>query len=548
MAADERAACFISPEPEEDGAPPTPVRVCVIDLGTNSFHAVIVDAHPNRTFERVDKMKIMVRLGQRGLADHRLPEDAMQRGYEALERIMQLASGWQASEYLAFATSAIREATNGGDFIRRVQKGLGLRIRPISGSQEADLIYQGVRQVVSLAKPSLIVDVGGGSTEFIVGTSEAESFSASLKLGAARMTERFVTTDPISKKEKQALRAHYREALRPILEAARAQGVRTLVGSSGTMECLAQVSVNRYGDEARTIFQQDMAPADLKKAARFLIGTTEAERQDASGVDQRRVEQIVAGAVLLEVLLEELSFDTVRISPYALREGMVMYFIEQNYARIRHLAAFSDVRRRAVYELGYRFHWEEEHARHVARLALLLFDATRPLHGLGPASRELLEYAALLHDIGYHISHRRHHKHSRYLILNTDLHGFRPQEVQVMAFVARYHRRSLPKKKHGSFQRLPSRLKKRIVQLAALLRLAESLDRSHFQNVTGLRTTLTDEQFTIHIETKGDPQLEAWATERSSELFENVFDRQVAVEAETAETLSKEAGAAAAAA
>ncbi len=524
------AACLL-PFVEREDVPPAPTRICVIDLGTNSFHAVVVDAYPNGTFEVVDRRKEMVRLGEKGLKVHRLTEAALTRGFEALRRIQLLARGWQARETLAYATSALREAENGGAFIERVRRELGLIIRPISGSLEAQLIYRGVRLAVALPAPTLLVDVGGGSTEFIVATSEEVYFATSLKLGAARMTEQFVSTDPITPDEADRLRTHCRELLAPVYEAARAHGVQALVGSSGTVQSLAMVSAIRAGEGRRSIFEQSFTADALRDTARRVIASSRAEREATPGIDGRRVPQIVAGAVLVDTLLIDLPLEDLRVSPYALREGMVVHFMEQNHPRIQHLAPYADVRRRSIYELGFRCQWEQEHARHVATLALQLFDGCRSLHDGTPQARELLEYAALLHDIGYHISRTGHHRHTRYLICHADLHGFRSEEVETMAYAARYHRGALPNEDHQQFMRLDDAHRRRIVELAALLRLAEGLDRSHYQNVVAMRTALTEERLTLTIETKGDPELELWGARQGRDLFEKTFTRRVVVEA-----------------
>lgn len=512
--------------------PEEAVRVCVIDLGTNSFHAVIVDVHPNGAFEQVDRLKEMVHLGEGSLEGGRLSEEAMERAFTALERICLLARGWGAHEFVADATSALREAENGGVFIERVRRELDLVVRPIAGTREADLIYRGVRHAVDLETPALIVDVGGGSVECIVGDRAQAPFAESLKLGAARMTERFVTTDPISEAEGRALRAHYREMLQPVFEACRQQDVRRLVGSSGTMESLAAVCARRRGRGGESIFQQQYPVEEMRATARWVARASRAEREASDGIEPHRVEQIAAGAALVEVLLDVLPIEAVQVSPYALREGMVVDFIERNEPRIRQLAPLSGgVRRRSVVELGFRFDWEEEHARHVARSALALFDACRPLlPGYGDAERELLEYAALLHDLGYHISHQQHHRHSQYLIGHADLHGFSAEEVQLIALVARYHRGEDPSAAHTAFAALGAEQRERVRHLSALLRLAEALDRGHFQNVQALDASLTDEALVLALETKGDPQLETWAVEQSRALFEEVFGRVVEVE------------------
>lgn len=526
-----RSACLLVPDTTYQARYPSePVRICVIDLGTNSFHAVIVDAYPNGSYKVVDRMKEMVRLGQSGLADHRLPEDAMQRGLKALERIHLLARGWDVREYLAYATSAIREARNGGQFIERVQRDVGLRIRAISGEQEAELIYLGVRRAVDLTEPSLLVDIGGGSVEFIVHDGKTSVFAKSLKLGAARMTERFVHADPLLAEEVQALREHYRKEMVPVLEAARAYHVTTVVGSSGTAKSLARVCVSRDGDEDRSVFSQVLSTKSYRKTLDWVVGSTAKARVDHPVIDPKRVDQIGAGALLLDEVLEALpSVTQIRTSANALREGMVDHFIRENYARIRNLAPFSDPRRRSVHEIAFRFEWEEGHAQHVAATAQFLFDALRGRYAGPDSDAELLEYAAILHDVGYHISHAKHHKHSRYLIQHADLQGFQEEEVQILALVARYHRSAYPKKKHKRYRRLSKANQIRVQQMAAILRIAEGMDRSHFQNVAALKIDVTDERVHIAVDSQGDPQLEIWAADNEAALFRDVFGVEVEI-------------------
>lgn len=528
----ERDACVWVPETTyRTTTSASPVRICVIDLGTNSFHAVIVDAHPNGSYRVVDRMKEMVRLGAQGLSTHRLPDDAMDRGMRALRRIDLLARGWDTREYLAFATSAIREAENGGAFIERVRQDIGLRIRPISGKQEATLIHHGVERAVDMPDPTLIVDIGGGSVEFIVVEGGAPVFATSLKLGAARMTERFVSTDPLSDGESAALRRHYRAAIEDVVAACEEHEVTTVVGSSGTAKSLARVCIDRHGDQTRSVFQQVLPVPGYRDALRWVLASTADERAAHPAIDPKRVDQIGAGALLLEVVAKELpSIERVRISANALREGMVDHFVQQNYSRIRNIAPFGDVRRRSVHEIAFRFDWEERHAQHVAATALMIFDAMRG-HYDGPAAdAELLEYAALLHDIGYHISHSRHHKHSRYLIQNSDLQGFQPEEIKMIALVARYHRRARPKKKHKRYRKLDDDQQRRVAQMASLLRIAEGLDRSHFQNVVALNIQIDDDAVTLSVEAKGDPQLEIWTADQEGDLFRDVFGVDLSVE------------------
>ena len=512
----------------------SPVRICVIDLGTNSFHAVLVDTYPNGSFKVVDRMKDMVRLGDSGLVEHRLSDEAMERAMKALRRIHLLSKGWEAREFLAFATSAIREATNGGAFIERVRREIGLRIRPISGEQEARLIFQGVRRAVDMPDPSLIMDVGGGSVEFIVVVDQQPVFATSLKLGAARLTEQFVTTDPLSDAERATLREHIDTTLAPVIEACATHNVETVVGSSGTMKSLAVLCCSLNGAYSQSVFQRPIPTDTIRSGLRWVLNASRKKRMDHAAIDARRADQIGAGAALVNALLDHVpSVRQMRVSPNALREGMVVHFIDQNYTRIRNLAPFRDVRRRSVHEIAFRFQWEERHAQHVAATACALFDVCRPLYDGPDTDAELLEYAALLHDIGYHISHAEHHLHSGYLIANADLQGFQNEEVRILSLVTRYHRAEEPSPQHQEFGRLSRQNQQRVYQLAALLRIAEALDRSHFQNVMALKLSLDERRLHINVETKGDPQLEVWAVENESALFRRVFGRKVDVNAAT---------------
>jgi exopolyphosphatase/guanosine-5'-triphosphate,3'-diphosphate pyrophosphatase len=525
-----RAMCpYVPHTTYEAQSTPAPLRVCVIDLGTNSFHAIIVDAYANGSFKVVDRMKEMVRLGDSGLAAGRLADEAMERGMQALKRIYLLAQGQGARSFFACATSAIREASNGGAFIERVKDEIGLRIDPISGAQEAHLIFQGVRREVEIHEPSVVVDIGGGSVEFIVCTGDTVHLATSLKLGAARMTERFVSSDPMSAADQEALRAHFREELAPVLAAMQEHDVRTLIGSSGTVKSLARVCLDRQGQGDTSVFEVDVPLEAFRATLDFIIGTSAAEREALPAVALKRVGQVGAGAVLLQVLFEAHAFNKLHVSAHALREGMVVQFIRENHERLQRIAPFADVRRRSIHEVAFRFEWDEKHAQHVASTALFLFDRCLPWYAGPPEDRELLEYAALLHDIGYYISHSDHHLHSRYLIRHADLRGFYDGEVDLISLVARYHRAEHPLPAHPHYGRLSPHDQKRVSQLAGLLRIAERLDRSHYQNVTMLTVDANGEALHIDVRTKGDPELETWSAQQASTLFADAFGRSVQV-------------------
>lgn len=524
---DSAAALLDVPGGNGDAAPDA-IRLCVIDIGSNSFHAIVFDAFPDGTFETVDKLKEMVKLGEGGFRNHELTEAAQQRGIDALRMIREMGDGYGVADYVACATSAVREASNGGAFIERAKDETGIYIRTITGETEATLIYKSVRHAVDLSEPALLVDIGGGSTEFIIADRDEVHLAQSLKLGAARMTEEFVTTDPVDATEFRALRAHVRKLLGPVFRKAHEMGIRRVVGSSGTLKNIAELTSAAAG-EAGTYFDYVFDALNVRRVTKLLMTSDRAKRLAMPGIQEKRVEQIVAGALLIDVVLKDLGIRRFEVSPDALREGIVIDFVERNYKWIKRLAPFRSVRRRSVYDLAIRLRWDEAHARHVARLALDLFDATRSLHGRGEGERELLEYAAVLRDVGYAVSRRSHHKHSLYVIKNADLKGFTPDEVAVIANVARYHRAGLPTTRHADYDRLADEQQQLVDELASLLRLANGLDRSHFQNVIHLDADVTDDALRLTVQTKADPQLDVWAAERGAGLFERTFERPVVV-------------------
>lgn len=519
----------VGPPPAPAPASDASIRLCVIDMGTNSFHAIVFDAFPDGTFSVVDRLKEVVALGEGGFTTHRLTDEAQERGLAALRQIRAMADGHVVADYVACATSAVREAENGGEFIERVRDETGLYVRTITGETEAALIYEAVRQEVDLSEPSLLVDIGGGSTEFILADRDGAHFATSLKLGAARLSEQFVSTDPVGADEFRRLRAHIRKELGPVFRQAHERGVRRVVGSSGTLQTIAAMTAASYGEAGR-IFDYVFDAVNVRRITKLLMLSTRAQRRRMPGMQEQRVDQIVAGAILFDVVLKDLGIRRFVVSPNALREGIVIDFVERNYKWIRRLAPFRDVRRRSVYDLAIRMRWDEPHARHVARLALQLFDATAPLHSRGERERELLEYAAVLRDVGYAISRRSHHKHSLYVIKNADLKGFTPEEVALIANVARYHRAGLPSERHADYRRLAEPDRRLVGELASLLRLANGLDRSHFQNVTHLDADLTDDALRLTLRTKADPQLDVWAARRGASLFRRTFELPVSVQ------------------
>lgn len=505
-------------------------RIAAIDLGTNSFHAVLVDIYPDGSFRTIDKLKEMVILAEKGMDNH-LSEDAMQRGLDALKRIKFLCDSQNVEEILAFATSAIREAKNGGDFIQRMIDEVGIKARAIPGQMEAELIGYAVRHSIALNKEMvLMVDIGGGSVEFIIGNNQKFIYRESLKLGVARMAAKFVKNDPITEEEIQILVSHYQQELKEISEILKENHITTMIGSSGTMENIGAMVASRNSLTASmSLNELSFEASDFNSLYQDFIELNRKKRKKISELDEKRIDIINPGMVLVKYLIEEFKIQTIKISEAALRDGMILNFIKEERPKLDMVANFPEPRKRSIFELLRKCNWLEAHSKHVANMALQLFDEFRKELKLEETDRELLEYASYLHDIGYYISYRKHHKHALYLIRHSDLRGFTEDEINIMANVARYHRRSTPRKRHFLYKKLEKPLRKRVKKLSALLRVADGLDRSHYQNVQTLEMQNEAEKVKFYITTMGDPELEIWGAERKSKLFEKVTGKKLEI-------------------
>ncbi len=505
-------------------------RIAAIDLGTNSFHAVIVDIYPDGSFRTIDKLKEMVILAEKGMDNH-LSEDAMQRGLDALKRIKFLCDSQQVEEILAFATSAIREAKNGGDFTQRMIDEVGIKARAIPGKMEAELIGYAIRHSISLDEEMvLMVDIGGGSVEFIIGNNEEFLYHDSLKLGVARMSAKFVKNDPITKSEIKTLKKHYKNTLKEIGEIMEKYKIKTMIGSSGTMENIGAIVADRTSLTANmTLNELVFEASDFKELYKDFIKLDREERKKISELDEKRIDIINSGMVLVKYLIKKFGIEQIKISEAALRDGMILNFLKKERPQLDLVANFPDPRKRSIFELLRKCNWPEKHSRHVSEMALQLFDTFRDELKLEESDRELLEYATFMHDIGYYISYRKHHKHALYIIRHSDLRGFTEDEINIMANVARYHRRSTPKKRHKYYKKMSKPLRKKVKKLSGLLRVADGLDRSHYQNVQEIEIDNQKEKVILHISTMGDPELEIWGAERKSKLFEKVTGKKLEI-------------------
>ena len=511
------------------------MRIAAIDIGTNSVHMIIVRVRPDLSFEVVDREKVMVRLGAGGLDGKALTTEAMNAALQALSKFKRLAESHRVDEILAAATSATREARNGGEFLARVERETGIRPRVITGTEEARLIHQAAVYGVDVGTGrAVVIDVGGGSTEITLGNATAIQAARSFKIGVIRLTERFVQSDPLSGRDERKLSKHILSEINRHCDQITAIGFDRVIGTSGTILSLGAVAATAARGTTPTELRNLRVTAkQIRRLRKEIVALGPEQRLTVPGLDPRRADLVVAGAVLLDTILRRLGAEELTLCDLALREGLVLDYIRRNRRQIAQVDKIPDVRRRSTLELAERCNYYAEHAQQVIRLALALFDQTRAVHGLSDREREWLEFAALLHDIGGLISYARHHRHSYYLIKNGDLRGFTPDEIEVIALVARYHRRGTPKRSHDEYANLSSSLRKAVRTLSSILRVAESLDRSHAQAITGLELRDRGDDALLLVHTASDAELEVWATNRHLQPFEKLLGKPVRLESAT---------------
>ena len=507
------------------------MRIAAVDMGSNSFHLLVVEAHPDGSFDVLLRDKDVLRLGEVVTRTGTIPDADVERVLDTLRRFAGMAASIDVSATVACATSAMREADNSAAVVDLVREETGIEVEVISGRREADLIFSAVRASLDLEPgPAVCFDLGGGSLEVTVGDNAGLLWSTSVHLGVGRLSTQFVAGDPPTAAELAAVDERVREVLDPLAEEILAFQPRKVVGTSGTFLDLARMATaHRTGSVPTSLNQLLVARADLEAVHARVIATNAAGRAKVAGLDARRADQIPVGSQVLLSILDRFGFDELVVGEWALREGIVLDAIRRHeVAEWTNDAAA--VRRSSVLGLARRCNVDEVHADQVAALATSLFDQTRALHGLADGDRELLEHAAVLHDIGEHVAVEAHHKHTAYLIEHGKLRGFPPEDIAVLSTLGRYHRGNDPKASFDPFGSLSSSRRGETLRLLALLRLADGLDRGHAASVDAVEVDLsTDGKARLLLQAEGDVDLEVWGVRRKRDLFERLFDRRLEV-------------------
>lgn len=557
------------------------MRIAAIDIGSNSIHLVIVRAVKGQHPEIIDREKEMVRLGAGTLQEHRLSNQTIDRAIATLRRFKKMAEHNGADPIIATATAAVRESRNADAFIEQVRRDVGINVQVLPGVEEARLIALAVSEVTDFnGRRALIIDIGGGSTEFIITGGGDPELLLSLRVGAVRLTEKFITTDPVSSDERERLVAAIRSDFTRAATEIKSAGFDFVIGSSGTVLNMVEAAAHierPHVDDSLSDFESFTQTVTLRQIERLnqrLSRMRLRDRKRVPGIEKARADIIIAGGLLLENVMSDLGVSEITSCDWSLREGVVLDYLRRRrelhprpeVERGPQLVVPSqedkllypvtddsdlDVRARSVLSVARRYAYDVGHSHHVARLATQIFDDTKELHRLNAQDRKLLQYASILHDIGYHIAHNNHHRHGLYLIKNSEMPGFTGDEIAMMSTLVRYHRGSLPgktsdkktRRDHEEYFSLERRQRDKLLRLASILQIADGLDRSHKQSISDVRCEVVGGTATFLAEYTSECELEMWSAQRKSSWFEQIFEVTIQFEKTPAASARQESAA-----
>lgn len=511
--------------------------IAAIDMGTNSFHMVVARIDPKLpAFTIIAREKDTVRLGDCEVKTGCLKPDVMERAIATLRRFLDIAKTINAEQIIAVATSAVREAPNGRDFLKQVADELDLNVSLISGQEEARRIYLGVLSGMEFNNQSqVIIDIGGGSTELILGDSSEPRCLTSTKIGAVRLTGQFVKTDPISKEEFAYLQAYIRISLERPIDELRSQFHEgeplRLIGTAGTIETLAAINAReKLGTVPSPLAGYQLSLKDLRDLVNRFRKLSYAERLAIPGMSDKRAEIILAGSMILQEAMILLGIESLTVCDRSLREGVIVDWMLSHGLIENRLRYQGSIRQRSILHMADKYQVNLEQSERTAAFALNLFDQTQGiLHHWGTEERELLWAAAILHNCGLYVSHSAHHKHSYYLIRNGELLGYTETEIEVIANLARYHRKNPPKKKHDNFIILPKKYREVVSKLHPFLRLAVALDRRQIGAISDFKCEYRPEVREFHLRLQPlNPEdncaLELWSLDYKKPCFEYEYN------------------------
>jgi exopolyphosphatase/guanosine-5'-triphosphate,3'-diphosphate pyrophosphatase len=500
-----------------------PLRAAAIDIGSNGMRFLAAEFLQPMHYNVIEQVRTPVRLGHDVFLTGRLADDAMDAAVAALAGYRNRLDALEIGRHRAVATSAVRDSRNGGSFRERVRRDAGIELEVITGAEEARLVHQAVRSRITLGpKRWVLVDLGGGSVEVSLVDDESIFWSVSHDMGAVRLLEELAVAGDEPGRFRRRLEEYTATLRIPSLGRHKPAG---FIATGGNIEALARLA-NAPTDERGVA---TLAIADLRALIDALSGLSYRQRVEQLGLRDDRADVILPASMVYERVARLAGFDEIIVPNVGLKDGVVVDLVDDLVGHEPHGERHDQTVLGGAIALGRRYHIDAPHGRHVAELSLTLFDQLEALHGLTRADRRILLAAGLLHDIGTFIGYRKHHKHSLYILSESELPGFTPNEILMVANVARYHRKGEPASHHEPFMELPEKERDRVVRLAALLRIADALDREHLQTVRAVRAERSDDGLWLALEGSGDLLLERWAVQKKAGLFEKTFGLNVMI-------------------
>ena len=503
-------------------------RYAAIDIGSNSVRMLAAEAEPRTGIRTLASDREVTRLGQSVFRTGRVSQEAMDLVCAILARMAGTYKRLNVLGIRVVATAAIRDASNQQEFLRRASEVVGSPVEPISGQEEARLIHLGVQTLwPHPGKRVLMIDIGGGSAEIILSHDRHIEFAFSKQLGALRLCEIFLHTDPPRPSDLRRLESYIDERIAPAIRKIGSRQIDRVIATSASASA-AVSAINHVPRTRRDEVDRKRASAvQLRKLYRELAVRSLEDRRRIVGIGPRRAEIIVPGIAVLLRVLEELGLPALNYSAAGVRDGIIADLAARGAGFS--LTQLPAEQRETVENMAEHYHVPIKHARKVARLANVLFTALHSLHELSPVYGRLLEAAAYLHDIGHYVSDNKHHKHSYYLVANSDLPGFTARERELIANLCRYHRKAAPNETHPNWQSLDPEGKRAVEYLAPILRLADNLDRSQEQRVKDLKCIVRPADVLLELQGDRDIELETWGADRAGEAFQQVYGKPLAV-------------------
>ncbi len=496
-----------------------PIRVASIDIGSNAIRFLATEFYDHNNHNIIYSERAPLRLGQSVFSAGALNKATIENAIAVLSTFQLKMKNMDIHHYRAVATSAVREASNGMLFVEEVQLNLGMKIEIISGSEEARLVYLAVQKKVPLAKKDwILTDLGGGSAEISQIHASGIQWTETRGVGAVRLLEEFHRVKNNPEKMKKILSDFI-----SIIKIPHAVRSTSLIATGGNIEKIANLVKVKTGRNGTGVIQTSQLRHLVQKLSKMTI----AQRMKKLALKEDRADVILPAAMVYEHIASLYHSPSILVPFVGLKEGIIYDIIDDLFTHKERSKQQEALLFSAAVNLGRRYNFEEPHNRHVARLSLSIFDQLKFVHGLSDEDRKILLAASMLHDVGTFINYKSHHKHSLYILSQSELPSLSSRQMCVAANIARYHRKSEPQASHPLFMKLSSNDRDTVLHLSPILRIADSLDKDHLQRVRDVKVRVKGSQVQIKPLTIGKTLLDDWSFEKKSKMFNRVYKMKV---------------------